>query len=532
MKYKFKLCTLIFVCLFVYTFFQGLLFAKDFELRVLHTNDVHGRLIPFKLGISDYDKEVGGLAGRYTLIKNARKASANVLVLDAGDIMQGTLFFKTHKGKPDIQFMNELGYDAAAIGNHEFDNGCLALAERISEAKFPFLSANLVFDKKTNLNDKVKPYVIKDINGLKVGIIGLTTPDVVSISVIGEKAKVYKTAKIVQKYIDKIDPETDVIIILSHLGVNKDEKLVKEISGADLIVGGHTHTLLDEPVILTDKKKEKIIVLQSGEFGEHIGDLKLNVHDDKVELVSYKMHSIDHSVSQDKVVAEQLEPFKKELDAAKTDIIANTTTNINVIRDQVRSQETSGGNFIVDAIKYVYPAVDIALQQGGGIRSDRIIPPGGLTFLDIVEMTPFDSKIEIFDIKGKDLKLSLERAVSKLPFSSSAFLQVSGLTFIADLSKQPQEMSSDYKKIVKKGKRIKSVMVNGQPLDEDKVYKVAAIDFLVNGGDAHISLRDGASNIERTGVSLTNVLKQYLTAKKTVAPIVDDRIKIINIPKE
>lgn len=532
MKYISKLCTLLFVCTLLCLVSTNVIFAKGVNLRVLHTNDVHGRLIPFHLGISDYDKQVGGLAGRYTVIDAARKSNTNVLLLDAGDIMQGTLFFRTHKGKPDIQFMNELGYDAATIGNHEFDNSCEALAERISEAEFPFLSANLVFNKKTHLNEKVKPYIIKDINGLKVGIIGLTTPDVIAISVIGDNAKVLNYVKTAQKYIDKIDPETDVIIILSHLGLGKDKHMARYIKNADLIIGGHTHAELDQPLEIIDKKGNPVLIFQAGEFGKYIGDMKLEVENDEVSLISYKMHLIDSTIKEDEKIAKELEPYKEEMKVAQTDVIAETKTHINVIRDQVRIQETTGGNFIVDAIKYNHPDVDIAIQQGGGIRSDKIIPSGGITLLDIVEMTPFDSKIEIFNLKGKDLLDALERSVSKLPFSSSAFLQVSGLTFIADLSRDPQVLSSDYKKIIKKGSRVKSVMVNGIPLDEDKTYKIAAIDFLVNGGDAHLTLKNKAFNVVNTDISLTNTIKKYLIDKKVIAPKVEDRIKIINIPKE
>lgn len=532
MKYMSKFCTFVIVCTLVCLFASNVLFAKDVDLRILHTNDVHGRLIPFKLGISDYDKQVGGVAGRYTKIKCARKSNTNVLLLDAGDIMQGTLFFKIHKGKPDIHFMNEMGYDASAIGNHEFDNGCEGLSDRIDEANFPFLNANLIFNKNTQLKDKVKPYIIKEINGLKVGIIGLTTPDVIAISVIGDNAKVLDYVKITQKYIDKIDSETDVIVILSHLGLKRDKHLARYIKNADLIIGGHTHALLDVPLEIIDKQGKPILVFQAGEFGEYLGDINLDVENDEVKLISYKLQPIDESTPEDKVIAKELEPFKKEMIVAETDIIAKTTTNLNVIRDQVRTQETSGGNFIVDAIKHRYPEIDIAIQQGGGIRSDKIIPPGGITFLNLVEITPFDNNIELFDLKGKDIKKSLERAVSKLPFSNSAFLQVSGLTFIADLSEPPQVMSSDYKRITKQGNRVKSVMVNGEPLEDNKVYKVAAIDFLVNGGDAHITLKNKAFNVVITGEPLTIVLKQYLEDKKHISPAVEDRIKIINIPKE
>ena len=164
MKLSNRILTLCFVCLFYSASSSGYTFAQNCELEILHTNDLHGRLLPFDLGISDYKENVGGVARRKTLIDKIKdkKGDTNILVLDAGDIAQGTIFFNLYNGIKDIELLNKLGYNAAAIGNHEFDKGDKVLAGMIEKADFPFLAANLEFDQASPLYGKVKPYTIID----------------------------------------------------------------------------------------------------------------------------------------------------------------------------------------------------------------------------------------------------------------------------------------------------------------------------------------------------------------------------------
>lgn len=507
--------------------------AKSQKLKVLYTNDVHGRLCSFKSGLSNYDKELGGVARRKTLIDRLKQESdtKNILLLDAGDIAQGTIFFNLYNGLPDMKFMNMLGYDAAAAGNHEFDKGSKVFAKMVEVADFPVLCCNLKFDKKSPLYGKLKPYVIKDFGNLKVGIIGVMTPEVKIVSYVNENTKVLDAVETVQKYIDELDPQTDLIIILSHLGFYDDVVLAKKIRNADIIVGGHTHNVLNKPETIKDLDGKPVNIYQAGDFGKYLGDLTLVVSNDRVKKSKNVLHEVNMNIEPDKEIQAVILPLKKQKDVVARKNIGTSESYINVIKDEVRTKETTGGNFLADAIKEHFPDVDIVVQNGGGVRSDRIIHPGGLSLLDVIELHPFGDDVVLFELSGKDLKTILERSVHNLPYSFAGFLQVSGLSFIVDVSKTPQKMNKDFTEIVQNGDRINHIMVNGKPVDPEKYYKIAAKRFLINAGDGYITLKDKAKNITGTGLTVADILEEYLKKNSPVCPKVEDRIQVINIPK-
>jgi 5'-nucleotidase / UDP-sugar diphosphatase len=509
-------------------------YSQTCNLRILHTNDVHGRILPFELGISDYHKEVGGVARRATLVNNIRKQSknTNVLLLDAGDAAQGTIFFNLYSGKPDIDYMNQLGYDAMTLGNHEFDKGTDILAMMLEDAQFPILAANLEFSQRSPLYGKVVPYKILEFNGCKVGIIGLVTDEIKIISNIGKHTTVLDPIKSAQKYIKKIDKDTDAIILLTHIGFDKDKILAANIKNADLIIGGHSHTTLYTPVLVKDKEGVEIPIVQVGDLGKYLGDVKAKIENDKICILDYKIHLIDSKIKPDKNINNQLKKLNSDFNEITRQVAGHTATHINLIRDEVRSKETTGGNFFVDAIKYKFPEADVVLQNGGAIRSDKIMPPGKISLADVMELHPFDNEVILFDLKGKDLKSVLERSVSSLPYSSGGFLQVSGLSFIADVSKKPQSLTKNLMKIKEEGDRISVVFVNGKPLNLNHTYRIASNIFLLNGGNGFWAMRDGATNIQNTGLTLTEVLVEYLKNNDPISPQVENRIKVINTPKK
>lgn len=524
---------LFFFCIIFCALNLSSVFAQNTDLEILHTNDVHGRLLPYTFGGSNNDELLGGVARRFTLINEIRQQTPKTffLLLDSGDIAQGSMFFNIYNGIPDIEFMNEQGYDAATIGNHEFDKGSLILSELVDKAKFPFLAANLQFDKQSPLYGKIKPYLIKDFNNIKVGIIGIVTDEIKLLSNIGKYTKVLNPVKSVKKYIKEIDKDTDVIIILSHFGYDNDKYLASRIKNADIIIGGHSHTAITSPAFINDLNKHPIIIVQAGEFGRFLGDLKVKVADDQVSFVSYKLHTIDSSISPDSLIVDKLKSFQDQIDKSSQIIIGKTLTSINFIRDEVRGKETSGGNFVVDAIKNKFPETDIVFQNGGGIRKDIIIPPGNITLADVLEIHPFDDEIILFDLSGKDIKSTLERSVASLPYSYGGFLQVSGITFVVDVSKPPQVLTKDYQKIKREGSRVRDIFINGKSINLNKTYRIAANTFLVNGGNGFWSMRNSSKHLYNSGITVTDILEEYLKNHSPVSPTVGDRIKVVNIPK-
>ncbi len=248
------------------------------KLTVLHTNDMHSRIDPFPANDPKYPG-MGGMARRAALINKIRSEEKNVLLLDAGDIFQGTPYFNLYGGKPELQLMSKMGYEAATIGNHDFDNGIEGLAERLPDMNFPFLNVNYNF-QDTPLEKKVLPFRIFKKGGLKIGVfgIGIRLQGLVDQKLYGNTR--YEDPLPHSERISailKIEHKCDLIICLSHLGYKYEEKkisdeiLAQESSYIDLIIGGHTHTFLDNPVMYANKKEKKVFVAQVGWAGIKLG---------------------------------------------------------------------------------------------------------------------------------------------------------------------------------------------------------------------------------------------------------------------
>ena len=248
------------------------------RLTILHTNDMHSHIHPFQSG---RNKGLGGMAQRSALIKNIREENKNVLLLDAGDIFQGTPYFNMYKGELEIKLMSQMNYDAATIGNHDLDNGLVGLKKQLKHANFPFLIANYNF-KNTILENTFSPYKIFDKNGIKVGVfgIGIELDGLVPKKLFGN-TKYLDPIKTSNKYAKllKDKHKCDLIICLSHLGFKyksqkiSDLRLAKETKNIDLIIGGHTHTFLKKPVISKNLDDKNVIINQVGWGGINIGKI-------------------------------------------------------------------------------------------------------------------------------------------------------------------------------------------------------------------------------------------------------------------
>ena len=262
------------------TMFNHKLLAQEdlIKITILHTNDMHSRIEPFSSGKF---KGFGGMARRSSIIEEIRKKEKNVLLFDAGDIFQGTPYFNYYGGEIEFKLMSEMKYDAATLGNHDFDNGLDGLKKQLKHASFPFLTSNYDF-KKTILRNKFKSYKVYEKQGVKIGVFGL------GIKLDGLVPKeLYKETKyidpilVANKISDKLKNKLncDLVICLSHLGLeyqsNKasDIMVAKNTKNIDLIIGGHTHTFLEKPIITTNLENKKVIINQVGWGGINIGKI-------------------------------------------------------------------------------------------------------------------------------------------------------------------------------------------------------------------------------------------------------------------
>ena len=458
MKTNKKLLSLILVLAMIFSFAPSVLAAipADKEIIILHTNDIHNRV----------DDNLG-YAGVKALKDELEAKGKNVILLEAGDVLHGMPIANLTDGLTIIEIMNAVGYTAMVPGNHDFNFGTQRLIELAEEANFDILSANLTDASGKNVFTASKIY---EIDGVKIGIIGLTTPETKTKSAPknteGYSFSDDKLAELTQTEIDKLKANgADCIVVLGHLGVDTESApwrstdVIAKISGADIFIDGHSHTRLEEGQSVKDKDGNNVLLAQTGEYINAIGMITVNSDGAKAELVTEteKDEDITALINNKK---DELEPMLKKV-LAKTDVLLNGER-----APGVRTQETNLGDLAADALKYVSGA-DIALTNGGGIRVS--IQIGDITYGMLNEVFPFGNIVTVIELSGADILAALEHGNAAAPEASGGFPQVSGLSY---------EVYTNLKE-----NRIKNVEINGEELDLNKKYTMATNDFTAAGGD-------------------------------------------------
>jgi 5'-nucleotidase/UDP-sugar diphosphatase len=473
------------------------------ELRILHINDFHGFATPHKLLGSD---ELNGGIAYWAWLADKRSKEKPSLIFAAGDMIQGNTWANLFQGKPTIEVMNAIGFDAMVVGNHEFDFGQDTLKERILEATFPVLGANVL-----GLSAYIKPYVIKEKNGLKVAIIGVVTEDTPTAThpknITG--LTFLPVSDTVDKYVKEVRDKVDIVIVLSHIGYNADMMLASNVKGIDVIIGGHSHTKTGKHLIVGNT-----IIVQSWEHGLALGVLDLTVKDGKIIEAEGKLEEI------------------KPASMSKKDDVAHIVIGealVDLDGENVRTKETNLGNFVADMMKHESGA-DAAIINGGGLRTS--IKKGAITVNDVYSVLPFNNYIVSIKLSGKQIRETLEHGVSAVELKEGRFPQVSGISFT-------------YAPTGKSGSRVDSIRVNNEPLEPDKIYVVATNDFLAAGGDGYQAFRDAikaSGDFSTTGGAMkgsaivyNNAGKwlgdsaiQYITALQKINPTVEGRIREVN----
>ncbi len=490
--------------------------GREAVLRLLYVNDFHGFAEPYQpLGSTELMGGAAYLAGAVDRLRAERPT----LLLAAGDMIQGNNWANLFQGKSSIQLMNAMGFDAMVVGNHEFDFGQKVLLERINEAGFPVLGANV------QGLARLQPYVIKTIGGLRVAIIGVVTTDTpISTdprNVAGLKFLPPEVA--VSRYLKELKGKADLVVVLSHLGYAEDRALAQKVPGLDVIIGGHTHTKLEAPAVVNHT-----IIGQAWEHAKALGVLDLEVQDGKIVKFAGHLEEIkpaaDHA---DKQVQELVAQYSRQVDARLDKIVGETEVDLD--GEQVRTRETNLGDLVTDIMRTATGA-DAALINGGSIRTS--LHRGQVKAKDIYAALPFDNYLVAIRLTGQQLREALEHGVSGLKNGAGRFPQVSGLSFT-------------YSRSAPVGSRVSEIWVQGQPLDPGKAYVVATNDFLAAGGDGYLTfgaaLKSGEGYREQGG-ALTNtnlaycnpgawlrdLVIDYLKTKKTVSPQIEGRIKALD----
>jgi 2',3'-cyclic-nucleotide 2'-phosphodiesterase (5'-nucleotidase family) len=500
------------LCFFLLLLAISFAYGEQTEIRILHVNDFHGFVEPYKpLGSEELLGGIAYLAGRASALRKEKPS----LLLSAGDMIQGDNWANLFQAESVMELMNEMRFDAMVLGNHEFDFGQEILKKRISEARFPVLGANV------EGFDSLRPYIIKELKGIKLAIIGVVTGDVPASThprnVVG--LKFTSPIEAVRKYMEELKGKADVVIVLSHIGYPADRVLAEKVNGIDVIVGGHSHTKLTKPVTIGST-----LIAQAWEHGKALGVLDLTVKDGKVIRSEGHLEEIKpEKGKKDKAALIIVNKYKEKVDAVLNVRIGEAEVDLD--RENVRRRETNLGNFIADIMRSSSGA-EAALINGGSIRVS--IRKGEMKAKDIYSALPFDNYIVAIKLAGKQMKEALEHGVSGVENEEGRFPQVSGLTF-------------KYSPSEKRGSRVKEISIAGKPIQLDREYIVATNDFMAVGGDGYeafggaiksskdFSVMGGMMKGEKVVYSdssrwLRDVVVEFIKAKKKISPKVEGRI--------
>ena len=480
--------------------------GKKHRLTILHTNDNHGNFWRNSKG-------EGGMAARKTLIDKVRaeveKEGGAVLLLSGGDINTGTPVSDMLDAMPDIKGMNLIGYDASAVGNHEFDNPLPVLMKQAKWANFPFLAAN-IYDKATGKR-LFQPYVILNAGELKVAVIGLTTLDTVQTSnpEVTKDLEFRDPVKVAKALMPEMRSKADIVVAATHLGwyfrgqhgfnAPGDVNLARKADGIDVIAGGHSQNPLYRPDVINST-----YIMQAFEWGKYVGRADFIFRDGILKLTNYELIPVNLKekvvrggktkyvnvgpvFAEDKEMLALLKPFQKQGEELLNVVIGSVDKRLPGERAEVRFHETALGKLMAKA-QLERVNGDLAVVNGGSIRAS--IQPGQITYRDVLTVQPFGNQVAYVELTGQQLKDYLQ-VVGSMPPNTGAFAHFSNV-----------EMT------VEDG-MLKQISIGGKRVEADKLYRLALNSFLAAGGDGYPKVDDKPGYVN-TGFIDGEVLKDYI----------------------
>jgi 5'-nucleotidase / UDP-sugar diphosphatase len=513
---------------------SGVAFA-DYQLDILHINDLHSRIEAInKSDATCSQKEAdakecfGGIARVKSAIDGFRKdnTGANIIVLDAGDQFQGSLYYSTFKSAPVADFMNGIGFDAMAIGNHEFDDGPEELNKFIGALKFPIISGNTIAKKGSLLDGKYKGYVVKDIGGQKVGVVSVLATDSGETSSPGPDISFEDEITYLKSAVADLQGQgVNKIIALTHVGYNKDKEIAAAVDGIDVVVGGHSHTYLSStdpkssgpyPTLVKNPSGAEIPVVTAYAYSKYLGELKVTFDDNGVvKSATGAPKLLDASVTPDEAYTAKVKELGAPLEELKKKVVGTSEGLIDGDRKSCRAVECSMGNLVADAslAKVKEQGITIAIVNGGGLRAS--IDQGDVTMGEVLTVLPFQNTIATFQIKGADLVAALENGTSQMEDGAGRFAQVGGMKYSFDRSKPV-------------GSRVSAVMVKEGDafvaIDPAKTYGVVTNNYVRGGGDGFKMFATNAVNPYDFGPNLEQAVADYIAANSPYKPYTDGRI--------
>jgi 5'-nucleotidase / UDP-sugar diphosphatase len=501
-------------------------YAQTDTLTILHLNDTHSHLLPYGPKDAGGNWTWGGYARIATLVGMTRMTEPNVMLLHGGDFFVGDFMFQEYVGVAELEILKALNCDALEVGNHEFDLYPSTFKYVLDQAGFPnqgfpLLCANLDFSGDNDfppLNYFVQPYTIKEIGGVRVGIFGLLTDLTNQISN-ASPIVVTSPMNVAQAWVDslRIGHDCDVVILLSHMGIEYDQMAASTVSGIDVIVGGHSHTEIDQPIEIGNT-----LLVQADAFGRWLGKLQLYVDNGVVNGWNYDLMSVDSSVPEEPNLAATINYLAAGIEAdprfgpVYTNVIAHANRDITKPLGAGAVKDTPLGNLTADALRG-QTGTDIAFQPQGFISNT--IYAGNIKGADIFQALPygfdqtsgFGLKLVTFNTNGMSIMAGLEFAVYNMPYGEDFFLQGSNISYVYNLS-APAGARIDYS----------AITINGEPLNPTRTYSVTAPDAVV----PFLTQIPGftITDLIQTDYFVYSVARDYIVAHSPVSYYAEGRV--------
>ena len=474
--------------------FTGIVSAQDqlpgnVTITFAHTNDMHGRIVE--------GADVLGFPKIYSAVEQLKASNPNTLLIDAGDTFHGLPVVNIDRGETAIKLMNELGYVYMTTGNHDYNYGFDRLMELSKMAEFKILAANVYKD-----GERVFPaYDIREMGGVRVAFFGLATPETAyKADPKGIEGVTFGDPIVEAKLIvAELAGKYDLLVCISHVGIDDSSDptsitVAKFVPQIDVIIDGHSHSILAD---IEKKNTTSTLITSTGSYGAGLGVVDIVVGPDR-KVISKTARTITPKNSPDlkanPSIAKVLDDLVKAQDAVLSQVVGRTEIKLEGTREIVRTQQSNLGTLIANSMLYATGA-DFALMNGGGIRDS--IPVGDITMKQIYTVQPFGNFIQSGKVLGKEIDAILENGVGKLPAPDGRFPHVANLTYTLDASKPA-------------GDRVSNIMIGGEPIDPEKEYTIATLNFIFNGGDDYRMLVGKAQNDYPTDAEVFMAYIKYL----------------------
>ena len=452
----------------------------------------------------------GGFARLATLVQRIRRENPATLMALGGDVISPSVASTLLKGEQMIAGLNAVGLDLATFGNHEFDFGPSVLAQRMQESRFAWISANVLDRPSGRPFGGAQRDVLVTLGGVRLGVFGLTTPHTLRTSHPGPDVEIREAIGAARAQTAELKARgAQVLVAVTHQEMSEDRALAAAPGvELDVILGGHEH----EPLIA---EEGRTLITKGGADARYLVQVDLWLgRDGHLRERSWTFHEVSARIPPDPRVEAVVRAYGERLGRELDVVVGRTSVPLEGRRGPLRSRETNLGDFIADAMR-AHARTDVALVNGGGIRSDRIIPPGSLTRRDLAAMSPFGNVVMTLELTGRVLREVLEQALPQREREAGGFLQVAGLTLTFDPARPA-------------GQRIVSLEVGGAALDPERRYTAAVVDYIAGGKDGLDAFLKGRVLVDAmSGPLLADILLQAVTSQGTLAPQLDGRIRAL-----